>query len=69
MQWKNIHVTIEGIDPQQTMDGLCYRALAEIREILRDDSLDDKACFRRIEEMIVVYEKLGSDMGTRHDFG
>lgn len=69
MQWKSIRVTIEGVDPQKTVDSLCYRALAEIREILRDDSLGDKGCFQRIEKIITVYEKLGSGAGTRHDFG
>lgn len=45
------------------------RALQEIREVLRDGRLEDPECFRRIEQIVTVYEDLGSDGGGRHDFG
>lgn len=48
---------------------ICYRALEAIRRIVRDDSLDDEACFRRIEEIVSVLESIGSHGGNRHDFG
>ena len=47
----------------------CYQALAEIRGIVADDHLDDADCFARIEEIVQVYEKLGSAAEGRHDFG
>ena len=36
---------------------------------LEDDSLEDSECFYRIEEIVCVFEGLGSDCGSRHDFG
>lgn len=47
----------------------CYRALAEIKQIIEDRSMDDKNCFEVIEKIVRVYECMGSDGGTRHDFG
>ena len=31
--------------------------------------LEDSECFYRIEEIVCVFEDLGSDCGSRHDFG
>lgn len=47
----------------------CYRALQKIKAILEDDSLEDSECFYRIEEIVCVFEGLGSGCGSRHDFG
>ena len=47
----------------------CYRALAEIKQIIEDRSMDDGNCFAAIEKIVRVYECMGSDGGTRHDFG
>ena len=47
----------------------CYLALEQFREILRDDSIEDEACFMRIERIVRVFESMGSRCGTRHDFG
>jgi hypothetical protein len=49
-------------------DASC-RALQEIWEVLGDDSLEDPECFWRIEKIVGIYEKLGSNGGGRHDFG
>ena len=46
----------------------CCRALEEIRAVLDDDTLDDPACFRRIEQIVEVYEALSPGGGSRHDF-
>ena len=46
----------------------CYQALCSIRNILSDERLDDAACFERIERILEVFEQLGSDGGSRHDF-
>ena len=47
----------------------CYEALRKIKEILEDDTLSDKECFLKIEEIVCILEELGSDAGNRHDFG
>lgn len=48
-------------------DAAC-QALEKIRGVLDDDRLDDQECFSRIEEIVKIYEEIGSDAGTRHDF-
>ena len=47
----------------------CYKVLKEIKEIIENEDLDDKECFKKIEEIISVFEKNGSHCGSRHDFG
>ena len=47
----------------------CYEALRKIKEILEDHTLSDKDCFLKIEEIVNVFEDLGSGAGDRHDFG
>lgn len=47
----------------------CFHALAKIKSILEDDSLRDEECFEQIEEIICIFEDLGSGCGNRHDFG
>lgn len=47
----------------------CYKALHKIKTILEDDALEDSECFQKIEEIICAFEKLGSNGGSRHDFG
>ena len=51
------------------MEMKCYQALQEIKKILEDDELDDAECFESIEKIICVFEKLGSGINERHDFG
>ncbi len=43
-------------------------ALRDIRRVLDDEKLDDSACFRKIEEIVNRYERLGPGAGSRHDF-
>lgn len=47
----------------------CYEALQKIQSVLNDDSLDDPECFMKIEQVVEIFEQLGSNGGTRHDFG
>ncbi|MBM6896638.1 hypothetical protein H9X86_04525 [Pseudoflavonifractor capillosus] len=47
----------------------CYKALAKIKAILDDDALADSECFQQIEEIVCAFEALGSNGGSRHDFG
>ena len=52
----------------ELMDSADCRTLEEIREVLDDERLDEQNCFQRIEEIVILYEKLGSNGGSRHDF-
>ena len=45
------------------------RALQKIKAVIDDDSLDDPNCFYKIEAIVALFEALGSDGGSRHDFG
>ncbi|MEF9988494.1 MAG: hypothetical protein RR797_05410 [Christensenella sp.] len=47
----------------------CAAVLQQIKDVIDDDTLDDIKCFERIEKIIRIFEKMGSDGGNRHDFG
>ena len=55
--------------PIAFVEGQCYQALQKIKAIIDDDYLDDAECFQKIEEIICVFEEIGSNGGNRHDFG
>lgn len=65
-----ITVIISGknADIDRIVESTCYKALNEIKSILENDSLTDEECFLKIEEIIRVFERLGSNCGNRHDF-
>lgn len=52
----------------ELMDSAACRALEDIRKVLDDDRPDDQTCFWRIEEIVKIYESIGSNGGSRHDF-
>lgn len=52
----------------ELMNSAACRALEDIRKVLDDGRLDDQTCFWRIEEIVKIYESIGSDGGSRHDF-
>ena len=56
-------------DLEKIMENKCYIALREIREIIRNDELEDSDCFEKIEEIVSLFESMGIDCGSRHDFG
>lgn len=56
-------------DISSFLDSFCYRTLKEIQQIIQDDTLSDEECFMKIEEIICLFEKIGSNGGNRHDFG
>ena len=56
-------------DPQALVHDTAYQALNAIRLILKRDDLEDPECFQRIERIVRIFERIGSDCGTRHDFG
>lgn len=66
-------VLFSGEDARALAEVMCRdaaaRALRDIRDVLDDETLEDPACFRKIEEIVSVYEALGLDGGSRHDFG
>ncbi|MEG1682616.1 MAG: hypothetical protein RR295_02220 [Oscillospiraceae bacterium] len=57
------------MDVAEIVEMDCYRALQKIKTIVEDDGLEDRECFLKIEEIITVFEGLGSHCGNRHDFG
>ena len=57
------------IDAAKIVEMKCYEALQKIKAIIEDDSLEDSECFMKIEEIVQVFEHLGSNGGGRHDFG
>ena len=46
-----------------------YQTLCKVQEIVRDTALEDAECFERIERIICAFESIGSNGGSRHDFG
>lgn len=65
-----IQITFQGdaSDISKIVEGKCYESLQQIKAIIQDDSLSDKECFLKIEEIICVLEDVGSNGGNRHDF-
>ena len=57
------------LSPDEIVKLDCYRALKKIKSVLENEDLSDKECFMRIEKIICAFEDMGSDGGTRHDFG
>lgn len=57
------------IDAAKIVGSASYGALIGIQNILRNDSLNDEECFYKIEEIVRIFERLGSACGDRHDFG
>lgn len=56
-------------DISNIIEGTCYQALKRIKAVLEDDLLDDQECFQKIEEIVCIFEEIGSSGGNRHDFG
>ena len=57
------------LEATQIVELTCYRALQEIKAVIEDESLEDDACFWKIEKIVRLFEKMGSNGGFRHDFG
>ncbi len=66
-----IEVTFPGLNftAAELVESAAYCALAQIKKILEDDSLQDEECFGKIEAIVREFERLGSGCGNRHDFG
>lgn len=57
------------IDATELVELACYSTLQKIKAVIEDDSLEDEECFLKIEEIVSLFEQLGSDGRNRHDFG
>jgi len=70
LTYGEVKITFPGevCDPAKIVEGECYQALEKIKAVIHDDSLSDKECFMRIEEIVNILESVGSDGGFRHDF-
>ena len=62
----DIHITGLNVNISELFEAKCYHVLQEIKAIIKDDSFDDYACFRRIEQIIDAMEATGSECGFRH---
>lgn len=71
LEKENIEVSFPNlkINAKEIMELECYKALQKIKAVIEDDSLEDEECFIKIEEIVRLFEALGSDGGIRHDFG
>lgn len=56
------------VSPQEIVEMQSYKMLQKIKTIIENDSLDDRNCFMKIEEIISLFENLESYRSTRHDF-
>lgn len=59
----------EQINAPSIVEGVCYQSLRAIQSILMDAENTDADCFQKIEQIVMLFEQLGSDAGSRHDFG
>ena len=57
------------LNTTEIIESESYHALQKIKAVVHDDSLTDSECFMKIEDIINIYETLGSGGGNRHDFG
>lgn len=62
-----ISITIPSLS--ETVEQESYLMLKRIKAIIEDEKLTDVECFAQIEKIICLFEKVGSNCGTRHDFG
>ena len=68
---KQMQVTFPNLhfDLNALLESQCYQALCRIKSIIEDVNLSDETCFEKIEEIVCLFEELGSNGGDRHDFG
>ena len=63
-----VNVSFEAGDLDKIIEGKCYRMLSEIRDIIRDDSIDDSECFMKIDRIVSLFIKEGISTNGRNDF-
>ena len=65
----NVNFPNFAFDLSNIVESESYKALQKIKAIIDDDSLRDEECFKQIEEIVRVFEYMGSNRGSRHAFG
>ncbi len=55
-------------DFNKVVNDRCYIILEEIIRIIKDDSLNDRECFNKIEKIVSLLEENNIATGNRHDF-
>ena len=53
---------------KEIVENKCYKILLQLKQTIEDESLSDKDCFIKIEEILCVLEK-NKILCDRHDFG
>ena len=71
LRHEDINITFPNlkVDANRIIENESYRALLAIKQIIENENLSDKECFGKIEEIVSVFEFIGSNAGSRHDFG
>ena len=71
LTYGQVQIIFPGQEPNisKIVEGECYKTLKKIKAIIEDDSLEDKECFMKIEQIVLAFEEMGSNGGIRHDFG
>ena len=66
-----ITIIVPGLEVNTTeiVEGVCYKALKQIKEVIGNGALDDAECFEKIEKIVRELEQIGSGGDGRHDFG
>ncbi|MCL2562979.1 MAG: hypothetical protein FWE08_02975 [Oscillospiraceae bacterium] len=64
---EEVHIMFPHIhlNAKEIIEMECYLALQKIQAIIQNDDLSNFDC---VEQIVRVFEMLGSDGGTRHDF-
>ncbi len=67
---QSAEVSFPGLEltAEKLVGSTCCKTLEWIKAVVHDHSLSDPECFRRIEEIILELEAIGSSGGDRHDF-
>ena len=67
LEKEEIHIIFPNlkINPAESVEGECFKALQKIKAVIDNDGLSDFDCSEAITQ---VFEELGSDV-SRHDFG
>ncbi|MDR3278034.1 MAG: hypothetical protein LBT12_04610 [Oscillospiraceae bacterium] len=61
-----IFENLKSESPNEIVEQTCYKAIQKIRKVLDNTELDDFEC---IEQIVKLLEAVGTDGGSRHDFG
>lgn len=56
------------LDSEKLLELKCYQAIREIYEVISNEEMDDPECFYRIEQIVLILDRLGIGGGGRHDF-